>query len=192
MSNINNTNKIAYYFMFKYDSIIKLLPYKKVIIINNNISSNITLKMNIIYLLTNFFNVTFPDKNRVIVSFSGNRNFNTILLINSYLEINDIINNIALDINTYSRKKFDNINNFIDKIYIITNNNEEIDITNIFDLFIEYKEKLLLSDIALFYDKIDIKNIKITYYNNMEYQEILIDYELYKNNTFESMVNINK
>ena len=124
-------------------------------------------------------NEHFLIKQRVVVSFEGNINFNTVVTADSYLEIYRNVQHIAENHDMYQRKVFGNLTFVIDKICLVTNDEEEIDVLDTLNTFILYTEPIKLSDIPLLYEKkcSDIKEIKITYFHEMDYKFVDIDFQ---------------
>ena len=135
--------------------------------------------MNCVCLNESMTNEQFLIKQRVVILFEGNVNFNTVILADSYRGIHQIVKQISENPRAYERKIFGNLMYVIDKIFMVTNDDEEIDVLDTLNTFIVYTEPIKLSDVPLLYDKKceDIKEIKITYFHEMDYKFVDIDFE---------------
>jgi hypothetical protein len=143
--------------------------------------------MNYVCINDNMNNENFLIKQSVVVMFEGNINFNTVVLADSYHDIYRIMKHIMDNHHMYERKTFGNLNHIIDKICLVTNDGEEIDVLDTLNTFILYTEPIKLSNIPLLHDikHEDIKDIKITYFNKMDYKLIEIDFQLNKDQNID-------
>jgi len=186
MDEISTGNKIKYFAQHSFKRICKSWngPYAKVILNNNIEDSEMHCKnLNSIFKSKEPFN----DKHRVLVLYEGEKNFCVVSTVQSYTDIDKITDNILKNYNMYSRKKVDDHAHMIDKIYLLTNNNEEIEVVDIIDMFIQYSEPIKMYDIVHVYDKKcqDINLIKIIYYKDMECCEKIFDFQKLKNENID-------
>lgn len=135
--------------------------------------------MNCVCLDDSMANEQFLIKQRVVVSFEGNINFNTVVLADSYRDIYRIIKHITENHHMYERKTLGNLNYVVDKFCLVTRDDEEIDVLDTLNTFIMYTDPIKLLDIPLLHDKKseDIKELKITYFHEMDYKFVDIDFE---------------
>jgi hypothetical protein len=170
-------DKIKYYTKYLYDTYyLKLFPYKNVIIYNDNIEANCidncdyyyndgTRRLNYISWGYNY-SLDFPDQRKIVVNYSGNKEFNTAFFVKSHGEINDKINNILKNDSLFHKKIQTKFPNFIENIYLINKNNDNIEVSEIINNSIEYeKNNITFFDIAFLAqtNPNNLKTIKVVY-----------------------------
>jgi hypothetical protein len=190
MSNISTLDKISSAIKYAYNHITYKGPYIKVIFDNKieDYKKNSEI-MNSIHNNDKIQNDAFSTEQRVLVSYLGTKNFNTVVMASSYTEINKKIIHIIENAQSYPKKKFGDFTKFIDKIYLLTNYNTEIDVTNTLNIIIQHKEEIKISDLPLLHKEKskNIKSIKILHYNDMVLKEIVLDFNNNMNKSVDSL-----
>jgi hypothetical protein len=173
-------DKAKYYTKYLYDTYyLKIFPYKNIIIYDdveeescmNYDYYNHTRRLN--YISWGYdYSYIFPQKRKIIIDYSGNKEFNTTFFAESHNEINEKINTILKNNSNnsiFNKKIKTKFPNFIENVFFITKNNdndkekkekEEIEVTEIINNSIEYEN----NDIT-FHDIAYLKNINV---NNIE------------------------
>jgi hypothetical protein len=149
-------DKIKYYTKYLYDTYyLKMFPYKNVIIYNNTIETtcinrcnnyynNETRRLN--YISWGYdYSLDFPEKRKIVIDYSGNKEFNTTFFAESHEEINNIANEILKNNSTFHKKIQTKFPNFIENVYFIKYNsnkdddNNNLEVTEIINNSIEYE-----------------------------------------------------
>lgn len=165
------SDKIKYYTKYLYDAyFLKLFPYKNTIIYNNNIDSYVNESQRLNYVSWGYnYSLKFPEKRRIVIDYSGDKEFNTVFFAQSHNEINDITNKILKDVSLFHKKIKINFPNFIENVYLIKDS-DVVDVTEIINNSIDCKNNITFSDITLLaHENLDdIKNIKVIYVKMMK------------------------
>jgi hypothetical protein len=141
-----------YYCSYLYDTYyLKMYPYKNVFIFDN--SNNYNDDANIMnYISLGYeYDKIFPEKKRIVVSYSGNKEFYVSFYAQSYSGIKNIIDEILVNGSNYHNKIKTKFPDFIENINLIKKNTQEkLDIKHIIDKCISYDEtQFTINDILI-------------------------------------------
>lgn len=129
----------------------------------------------------------FDTKHRVLVLYQKEKNFSTVLIAESYTQINEIVNDMLKNYNSYKRIQLDDSNVMIQRLVLLTKDNEEIDVTDMINMFIKYTEPITICDLSHLCGKKSesIKHMKFEYYKEMEPFEKIFDFQQIKDKDIE-------
>jgi hypothetical protein len=149
--------KATYYFNYLYDTYyLKLYPYKNVII-DNSPSDVDHKRMN--YINWGYkMSLNFQESKRVVVNYSGDIKFNTVLYAHSHNEINRKVNKILE--NNLDKKIKCKFPNIIVHVVFLLYTDESIDILNIINNSVECENNNITFNDILFLCNLSAQNIK--------------------------------
>jgi hypothetical protein len=197
-------DKMKYYTKYLYDTYyLKMFPYKSVFIYDdmenientkdtkdikeelrvNHYYKNNTQRLN--YISWGYdYSYNFEKKRKIIVDYSGNKEFNVAFFAESHNEINNIIKEILENESSVHKKIKTKFPNFIENIYFVKKDGEEQEVTEIINNSIEYNNNTItFFDIASLsqIDTNNIETIKIVYVKMIKKLTKEFNFEEYKN-----------
>lgn len=186
MDEITIFDKVKYYMNYLYDIFyLKMFPYKNVYVFdNNNNYSDDSYILNYIESVYNYNN-NFNNNKKVLISYSGEKEFYVSLSASSYSDIRDKINTLIKN-NTFISKIQIKLPNFIENIYFITWNDDKIDIKNIIDKCITFDDiccDITFNDIVLLLGETgcSMESIEVDYVRNFKKIKKELSFEENKN-----------
>jgi hypothetical protein len=206
-------DKIKYYSNFLYDTYyLKLFPYTNVIIYNihlNNLYHDETKRMNYISWGYDYYSKNIPTS-KVLISYSGEKEFNTTFFAKSHREIEYKIKKILSENSKTHKKIKTKFPNFIEHVYFVYDENHDeknilfdsIDIINNIIYHEDFDEENL--NLKLFFSFGDLfnimkknikmkkypKKIKIVYVKMIKKMTIELDFLNNKDNDIDILNNI--